>query len=148
MFIREVEEELIDEDIDVFLSSTDRQRGDRPLSSFSANDISKLFERQISGSSQGRGVRDSLSEGKLEPFKLNDRMSSRRSCTSTRQRIKSEAEAKARKEEEEKKKKEQGLFADITLRSAMQIYKHVMASVFWHYMIKCFIFFLNTYNID
>ena len=119
MFIREVEEELIDEDIDVFLSSADRQRGGRPLSSFSAGDISKLFERQISASSQGRGTRDSLSEGKLEPFKLNDRVSSRRSRASTKQRTMSEAEAKVRKEEEEKEKQ----------RKQVQCFEHKLYSL-------------------
>lgn len=114
MFIREVEEELIDEDIDEFIPTADR--GDRPLSVFSADDITKLFERQISARNEARGsVRDSLSEGNLEPFKLNDRVSSRRSCHggNARHRSVSEAESKARKDDE-KKKKEQGLLAEFT----------------------------------
>ena len=107
MFIREVESELIVEDFDEFLSPANQQRGDGPLASFSANDISKLFERQISAtcsSHRRSSIRDSLSEGNLEPFKVNNRVSSRRSRG--RYRSVSEVEAKARKEEEEKKKKE------------------------------------------
>lgn len=115
MFIREVEEELFDEDIGEFLHCGDRQRGDVALSSLSADDITKLFERQISASSRGRGLRSSSSEGNLEPFKLNDRVSSRRLRASSKQRrLSGDIESKARKEEEEKTKKEGGL-TEITL---------------------------------
>lgn len=115
MFIREVEEELFDEDIGEFLHCGDRQRGEVALSSLSADDITKLFERQISASSRGRGLRSSSSEGNLEPFKLNDRVSSRRLRASSKQRrLSGGIESKAREEEEEKKKKEGGL-TEITL---------------------------------
>ena len=115
MFIREVEEELFDEDIGEFLHCGDRQRGDVALSSLSADDITKLFERQISASSRARGLCSSSSEGNLEPFKLHDRVSSRRlRATSKQRRSSGGIESKARKEEEEKKKKEGGL-TEITL---------------------------------
>ena len=115
MFIKEVEEELFDEDIGEFLHCGDRQRGDVALSSLSADDITKLFERQISASSRGKGLRRSSSDRYLEPFKLNDRVSSRRLRGSSKQGILSgDIESKSRKEEEEKKKKEGGL-TEITL---------------------------------
>ena len=112
MFIREVEEELMDEEIDEFLPMAEVQRrADSPTSVISIDDISRLFDRQLSANQRKSSVRDSMSEGNLEPFKLNDRVSRRSHGSARRQSMRKsglEAEAEARKEEEEKKRREEG----------------------------------------
>ncbi|KAJ7381467.1 hypothetical protein OS493_001605 [Desmophyllum pertusum] len=111
MFIREVEEELMDEEIDEFLPMAEVQRrADSPTSVISIDDISRLFDRQLSANQRKSSVRDSMSEGNLEPFKLNDRVSRRSHGSARRQSMRKsglEAEAEARKEEEEKKRREE-----------------------------------------
>ena len=112
LFIREVEEELLEEEVDTFPPIPDAQRrADSPTTPLSPDGISKLFERQLSANQRKASVRDSLSEGNLEPFKLNDRVSRRSRGSSRRRSVRKsglEAEAEARREEEEKKRRQQG----------------------------------------
>lgn len=109
LFIREVEEELMDEELDEFLPIPNV---DSPTTPLSPEDISKFFERQLSANQRKGSVRDrTLSDGNFEPFKLNDRVSRRSRGSSRRRSMRKsglEAEAEARKEEEEKKKREEG----------------------------------------
>ena len=105
----------MEEEVDAFFPVSEVQRRpdspSTPLTPLSPDGISKLFERQLSASHKKASVRESLSEGLFEPFKLNDRVS-RRSRGSARQRSlrKSglEVEAEVRKEEEEKTRREEG----------------------------------------
>lgn len=118
LFIRDVEEELMEEEIDAFLPVPEVQRRPdgpttplSPLSPLSPDDINKLFERQLSASHRKGSARDSLSEGKFEPFKLNDRVSRRSRGSARRGSLRKsglEVEAEVRKEEEEKKRREEG----------------------------------------
>lgn len=115
LFIRDVEEELMEEEIDAFLPVPEVQRRPdgptTPLSPLSPDDINKLFERQLSASHRKGSARDSLSEGKFEPFKLNDRVSRRSRGSARRRSLRKsglEVEAEVRKEEEEKKRREEG----------------------------------------
>jgi len=105
----------MEDEVDAFLPVCDAPRRpdspSTPLTPLSPDGISKLFERQLSASHRKASVRDSLSEGHFEPFKLNDRVS-RRSQGSARRRSQKksglEFEAEARKEEVEKKRREEG----------------------------------------
>lgn len=115
LFITDVEEELREEETDSFLPVSETQRRPdsptTPLTPLSIDGISKLFERQLSVKHRKNSVRDSLSEGKFEPFKLNDRVSRRSRGSSRRRSLRKsglEFEAEARKEEEEKKRREEG----------------------------------------
>lgn len=99
----------MEEELDAFLPVPDV---DSPSTPLSPDDISKFFERQLSANQRKHSVRErTVSDGKFEPFKLNDRLS-RRSHGSARRRSmrKSglEAEAEVRREDEEKKRREEG----------------------------------------
>ena len=115
LFIRDVEEELMDEEIDACFPVCEVQRRpdspSTPLSPLSPDCISKLFERQLSASHRKGSVRDSVSDGKFEPFKINDRVSRRSRGSARRRSLRKsglEVEAEVRKEEEEKKRREEG----------------------------------------
>lgn len=114
LFIRDVEEELMEEETDAFIPVSEAQRRPdsptTPLTPLSTDGISKLFERQLSASHRKASIRDSLSEGHFEPFKLNDRVSRRSHGSARRRSLRKsglEVEAEARKEEEEKKRREE-----------------------------------------
>lgn len=109
LFIREVEEELMEEEIDAFLPIPG---ADSPTTPLSPDDISKLFERQLSANQRKHSARErTVSDGKFEPFKLNDRVSKRSRGSAKRRSMRKsglEAEAEVRREEEEKKRREEG----------------------------------------
>ena len=113
LFIREVEEELMDEELDGFLPIPDGLlRADSPTTPLSPDGISKLFERQLSANQRKSSVREqSLSDANFEPFKLNDRVSRRSRGSARRRSVRKsvlEAEPEPRKEDEEKKREEGG----------------------------------------
>ena len=111
LFIREVEEELEDEE-DAFLPIPDAQRkADSPTTPLSPDDIRKLVERTLSVGQRHTSTRDSFTDGNFEPFKLNNRVSKRSRGSAKRRSSKKsglEAEAVVRREEEEKARREQG----------------------------------------
>ena len=101
----------MEEEFDEFLSVPG---ADSPTTPLSPDDISKLFERQLSATQRKSSVHErTLSDGVFEPFKLNDRVSRRSRGSARRRSVRKsglEAEAEARKEEEEKKRKEEGRY--------------------------------------
>lgn len=110
LLIKEVEEELEDEE-DAFLPIPDAQRkADSPTTPLSPDDIRKLVERTLSVGQRHTSTRDSFTDGNFEPFKLNNRVSKRSRGSAKRRSSKKsglEAEAVVRREEEEKARREQ-----------------------------------------
>ena len=112
LFIREVEEELLEDEEDAFLPTPDaQQKPDSPTTPLSPDGIRKLVERTLSVGQRNNSTRDSFTDGNFEPFKLNNRISRRSRGSAKRRSSKKsglEVEAAARREVDEKERRQQG----------------------------------------
>ncbi|CAH3042269.1 unnamed protein product [Pocillopora meandrina] len=111
LFIREVEEELLEDEEDAFLPTPDaQQKPDSPTTPLSPDGIRKLVERTLSVGQRNNSTRDSFTDGNFEPFKLNNRISRRSRGSAKRRSSKKsglEVEAAARREVDEKERRQQ-----------------------------------------